>query len=500
VTSGADRLALLAVVALAGGVLMALEMVSFRVLSPTFGNSVYVWGSIISVFLAAMSAGYVLGGRLADHRPSLAVLGQLLLLAAVAQAALVVGSLGTAAELARRLDYRPWAPLVVTTILFGPATALLATVSPFVVRVVTQDVAALGRVAGRLYAVSTAGSLAGTLGCTFLLIPYFELSPIVFLLVALTVVSGLLALGRRALRQPAALALAALALAWTWWGARWIEVADPALKARRLSAYQTIEVREHSGQRELIGNGERQSAIELETGLPALRYARMVVGARLFVEQPERALVLGLGAGNVASYLHRELPDLLIDNVEIDPEIVEVAREHFALVTSERNRVHVSDARAFLRGHEGERWDLIYIDTYYGLSIPFHLATLEMYEQTRHHLAPEHGILMLNLAAPASHPFVRAVLATISQVYPQTYVFPVAGASGVMVVATQSPLRLAREELLARAAGLDAGSSLEPTYQQIAGQLRAVEIDVSQTEILRDAFAPVDRLLHLGRR
>src|SRR5579863_2828130 len=170
-----SRLRFFWVVGACGGVLMALEILSSRILAPYFGNSVYVWGSIISVFLAALSLGYLWGGRLADRQPSLAALARLLALAAACEAALLLAGSRLAGALGDWTGATPGGTLIAAAALFGPASVLLATVSPYAVRLAARDLGRLGDTAGRLYALSTFGSLGGTLIATFLLIPFFEL-------------------------------------------------------------------------------------------------------------------------------------------------------------------------------------------------------------------------------------------------------------------------------------------------------------------------------------
>ncbi len=150
---------------------MALEIISSRVLAPHFGNSVYVWGSIISVFLAALSVGYFWGGRLADRQPRLALLGRLLAITAAFLVLLLSVGTRLAGAVAEATGYSPAGTLVATTLLFGPPSVLLATVSPFAIRLATRDLAYLGDPAGGLFAVPTAGSLFAALACTFLLSP-----------------------------------------------------------------------------------------------------------------------------------------------------------------------------------------------------------------------------------------------------------------------------------------------------------------------------------------
>ncbi|HVS66342.1 MAG TPA: fused MFS/spermidine synthase [Thermoanaerobaculia bacterium] len=489
-----------AVVALSGGVLMALEILALRILSPSFGSSVYVWGAVLSVFLAAMSTGYVIGGRLADRRPELEVLGTLLLISSLGIAALIGTSFALAEQIASWAEARTWGPLVAATLLFGPATALLASASPFAVRLAAHELAGVGRIAGRLYAISTVGSLAGTLVATFLLIPFLELDSILLLLTAGAITAGAIASGRSITRRPASAAMLILAVAVTgigWAGAR--RATPGALLERRLSPYQTLDVIESAGRRTLLSNGHRQASIELATGEPALRYARAARVALLYHPQPRRALFLGLGGGSVAHVLRELVPALEADHVEIDAAVLDLAERHFGFARGPGDRVHLDDGRRFLR-RTGETWDLIVVDTYVGLSIPFHLATREMYQLVERRLDPG-GVLLLNLAAPPDQPLVAAILDTVRSVFPAVSVYAVPGASGTLVVArglAPEADPITSDQLAERARRFDERFDLDPSFAQLL-EARIETPDGATETILHDAFAPVDRLLHLGR-
>jgi predicted membrane-bound spermidine synthase len=370
------------VVGVCGAVLMALEIVSSRVLAPHFGSSVYVWGSIISVFLAALSAGYLWGGRLADRRPSMAALGKLLAVAGAFQALLLVIGPRMAARLGDLTGATPAGTLLAAAVLFGPPSVLLATVSPYAIRLAVRDLGKVGDTAGRLFALSTAGSLAGTLGATFGLIPFLELRQALGLLAFATAVTATLALAGAWRENAAAAALSALLAA-----ACLPAVFLPARPGRgilyeRVTPYQTLQVRQQGDVRILESEGTRQAAVHLANGEPALRYPRWAPALLLLQPDPEKMLVLGLGGGSVGTYLQRRLPHLQVDWVDIDPAVPEVARRYLLFEPGPEDRVTVADARNFLRRTE-ERWDVIYADTYIGLSVPFHLTTLQFLDEVK---------------------------------------------------------------------------------------------------------------------
>jgi predicted membrane-bound spermidine synthase len=183
-----------------GGVLMGLEIVGGRMLSPDFGGGVWVWGSVISVFLAALSLGYFAGGLLSQRFPH--GLGLALVIAAAALSILPVALWHrTVSDWCADLDlHERWGSLVAATGLFFLPSMLLGIVSPYAVRLVVRDVASAGTRAGTLYAISTMGSFLGCLLTSFYFILWFGITQILYL-------------------SAAALLLIALLLLVTWYGA-----------------------------------------------------------------------------------------------------------------------------------------------------------------------------------------------------------------------------------------------------------------------------------------
>jgi hypothetical protein len=257
------------VVTAGGGILMALEILASRVLAPEFGSSVYVWGSIISVFLAALSLGYAWGGRLADREPTLAGLGRWVAWAALAQGALLLVARPATAWLGSLTGGSAWGTLVAATALFGPPSVLLGVISPYAVRLAAGDLARLGGTAGRLYALSTAGSLFGTLGCTFALVPFLTLEQGLALLLGLTALTALAALAGSSRREllPALLAAALLGLAVHHGAAR--QEPPRGLLFERMTPYQTLRVREAGGVRYLESDRVLHSGLRLADREPA---------------------------------------------------------------------------------------------------------------------------------------------------------------------------------------------------------------------------------------
>lgn len=172
-----------------GFVIMSLELLGGRALAPWFGASVHVWGSVIAVFMLALSVGYLLGGRLSQRRPSLGKLGMAFLAAAALLYPLVHAAEPAMAWIFERIEDPRYGSLAAALALFGAPTVALGVISPYAVRLLVDAVETSGRVAGTLYFVSTLGSALGTLATSFYFVLWFETNTIVAGL-ALALVGG----------------------------------------------------------------------------------------------------------------------------------------------------------------------------------------------------------------------------------------------------------------------------------------------------------------------
>src|SRR5277367_5455665 len=160
----------IATAALTGAIIMAMELTAFRLYAPYFGNSIYVWGSMISVVMVALASGYSSGGRLADWKPDDTILYFVVLGSGLYQLAIVFVERGLLMKLWRMGDFA--GPTLATVAIFGPPMLALAMTSPFVIRLLART-GHVGITVGNVFAVSTAGSIAGVLGTSFFLVPRF---------------------------------------------------------------------------------------------------------------------------------------------------------------------------------------------------------------------------------------------------------------------------------------------------------------------------------------
>jgi hypothetical protein len=173
-----------------GFFVMAVELLGGRLLAPTFGSSIYVWGAIITVFMLALSIGYLAGGRLSMHEPSVRKLGVILIVAALAVLPLLLFAVPLLDAVFAAVPDPRFGSLLGATVLFFIPTVFSGMVSPYAVRLIVQDRSSSGRHAGQLYFVSTFGSAAGTLLTSFYLVLIMEVNHILIALMAISACIG----------------------------------------------------------------------------------------------------------------------------------------------------------------------------------------------------------------------------------------------------------------------------------------------------------------------
>lgn len=396
-----------AVVLLSGAAVLILELLGPLLLAPLYGRSHHVWAAIITVTLVGLAAGYAAGGALADRRPPLGALRAALL--AAAAGALLVTLLRRPVLLGLvSLDPRAGA-LLASLLLFGLPMTALGAVAPLAARVRVTALDDVGRSVGRLYAVSTLGSVAGALVCTFVLLPALPLGTVALVVAGLLLAA--LAVTFTARPVPPAVAGAALLAA----GALATGLAARPAEAREKdgvhvvrvvrSAYGEIRVvddrRGRAAQRHLLVDGTTQTMIDAASGTSLSDYIQGLQLARAYRPQAREALVIGLGGGSLVKALARD--GFAVTTVELDGALVDVARRDFGLpadlpVVVADGRRHVEDTDA--------TFDLIFIDAFATYAIPEHLCSREAFATMRRRLRPG-GVIAMNVTTLWSGPAAR---------------------------------------------------------------------------------------------
>ncbi len=180
-----------------GFYVMAIELLSGRILAPSFGNSIYVWGGVITIFMLALSIGYLIGGQLSIYAPSLRKLGLILICAALATLPVIVWSEPLLDAIFTRVSDPRYGSLLASSALFFIPTVISGSVSPYAIRLLVTQLQASGKSAGKLYFVSTFGSAAGTISTSFYLVLWFEVNQIILGLALISLLLGVTAMSMR---------------------------------------------------------------------------------------------------------------------------------------------------------------------------------------------------------------------------------------------------------------------------------------------------------------
>jgi spermidine synthase len=467
------------------------EIAAVRLLAPYFGASTIVWANTIGVVLVALSIGYWLGGRLADRHPHMRGLC-LLALAAAGLLALVPFAadplLDVAVEALDEISAGAFlGSLFAVLVLVAVPVLLLGAVSPYAIRLAVSKVEEAGTVAGRLYALSTAGSLAGTLVSALLLIPLVgtRRTFLIFaLVIAMMAVWGLRPVRRYALAPAAIAALIALpvgTLKATADGGRVIHEAE--------TEYQYARVIEYAdGERTLeLNEGQAQHSIyHPDTVLTGDVWdGHLVLGLAALDEPPRRVAILGNAAGTTSRAYEEFFPETRVDGVEIDAELSDIGREYFDM-NNPRLHLYHEDARPFLRRIDAE-YDQISVDAYRQPYIPFYLTTVEFFETVRDRLRPG-GVLVVNAGHPEGQEDLEKVLsATIGEVFPHQLRDPIED-TNTLIVASEAPLSADR----LREAAADMPAGLRGTAIASAERLAP---PLEGGDVYTDDRAPVEWLI-----
>lgn len=177
-----------------GFIIMSIELLGGRILAPYFGSSIYVWGSIITIFMMSLAIGYLTGGRLSTNQPNLQRYGFFYAGAAVTLLPTIIFGEQIMDFVFLRIEDPRYGSLVASTFLFFVPTSILGMIAPYSVRLLVANAYESGRIAGSLYFVSTIGSALGTLATSFYLVLWFEVNQILYTMIAVLITCALAAI------------------------------------------------------------------------------------------------------------------------------------------------------------------------------------------------------------------------------------------------------------------------------------------------------------------
>ena len=411
----------LGVVVFAGGAgTLATEISASRLLAPYFGSSTIVWANIIGLTLLYLAAGYWVGGKWADRRPDPGLLGRIVLVAAVFVAATPFMARPILEVAVRGLDSIAVGAVVGSFFaalgLFAVPVTLLGAVSPFAIRLALRDVSEAGAVAGRLYALSTVGSILGTFVSAVVTIPLAGTQRTMLGSAALLVFAAALLLG---LRWQLVTAVVAGLLLLSPGAVK----ATPGLLWETESAYQYVQVLQRPDGHVSLRLNEGVVAHSVwwrGSVLTGGEWDMFLVVPPLLGHPVRRVLIVGNAGGTIARAFGVFYPDAEIDGVEIDPKVTEAGRRFLGLGDNPRLHVITADGRPYLELTK-KRYDLIAVDAYRQPYIPFYLATKEFFQLARQHLEPG-GVVALNVASlPDDDGLSNAIGTTLLSAFPQAW-------------------------------------------------------------------------------
>lgn len=479
---------------------IGIELSASRLIAPYFGNSTFIWANLIGLTLTYLAIGYWAGGRLADRYPD-----PRLLYACTAVAAVSAGLIPVVARpiLTLSLDAFDrvavgafYGSLLGTVFLFAVPITLLGFVTPFAIRLRMGSIFNAGATAGRIYALSTVGSILGSFLPVLLLIPIFG-TRMTFLILS----GGLLLLSIAGLLEARALSLGGIAGAFLV-----LLLVSPAIAAGTIkppyrgelvyeteSEYNYIQVLK-DGDEYLLALNEGQAIHSIYNP------GRLLTGgpwdyfmiAPLFNHEsaalhPTSALMIGLAGGTAARQLIAAYPELHVDGVEIDPEIADLGRTYFGM-TDPRITVIIADGRYALRTTD-QRYDIIGIDAYKQPYIPFQLTTREFFAEARDHLTPC-GVVVVNVGrTETDFRLVDVISSTMRAVFTSVYAIDVARFTNTMVVGATCAASI--DDFIANTQNLPVDAVARPVANDAvaAGNLREVQ---PGGRVFTDDLAPVE--------
>ena len=481
----------------AGMSVMAVELGASRLLAPYFSSSQIVWTIIIGTIMIAMALGNLYGGRSADRNPNPDRLYLRILIAAVWIAAIpflgryvIIGISGLLVVTVSS-GFLIWAGFLACMVIFVFPLFLLGTVTPSLVKYTMDSLDDSGIIVGRLNAFNTIGSIIGTFVPTFVTIPAVGTAVTFLVFSGVLLILGLLYFISAKRRAARCIVTVILFLACSILGAGssfafW----EGSLLYEGESVYNYLQVKDEGDSIVLSTNVlfGVQSVMQKSGGLTG-RYYDYALAAPVLADAAAKAspsmLVLGMGTGTFAVQCREYFPELAVEGVEIDKKITALAHEYFRL--PEDIPVTTYDGRAFLNVCD-DTYDIIMVDAYQDITIPFQMSSIEFFTLVREHLKPG-GVMVVNMNMHSDEPGnINDHLAdTISAVFPYVQTVDVP-------FTTNRELFAAQEDLFADF-GAKAAALAAPDLRALMERVGTELVPYAAGErILTDDRAPVEKL------
>ena len=478
---------------ISGASIMALELLGSRLLAPYYGSTLFVWGSLIGITLTGLSAGYSYGGKKSDTEASYQTFSLLIF---IAGSYALLTTLLSADILKMILVLKigdMYGPLLSSAVFLLIPTFLLGAVTPFAIKLSAKSLQTIGQTAGNLYSLSTLGSIFGTFATTFMLVPILGVNVILYSISSILIISSVIGITKQI--KFIAIILIAISIH----SAVVVQPPVAGVVFEKDTLYHKILVHDDSVNniRTLILDNNFHSAMDLNNPERIVyEYTKFFHLGLLFVDEPNNVLFIGGGGFSAPKKFLVDYPEMIINVVEIDQEVVNVGSEFFAVPEDERLKISTNDGRIFLR-NTNEKYNIIVLDAYDKSYVPFHLMTREFNELVYDRLT-EDGVFISNIITSIegnSADLFLAEIKTMKSVFPNVYIYPVISdqqtvIQNVIVVAHKQEDSVTKFELLARKdnASVELVQAIENEYKK--------NIDLESYKILNDNFAPVENYLN----
>lgn len=500
----------------AGMSVMAVELGASRLLAPYFSSSQIVWTIIIGTIMIAMALGNIYGGRAADKNPDPDKLYGRIILAAIWIALIpVLGKyiiIGISAVMIFSVNgmFLIWAAFAACMIIFVFPLFLLGTVTPSLVKYTVDDLGDSGKTVGMLNASNTIGSIIGTFVPTFVTIPAVG-TAITFLLFSgvLMLLAIIYFLSKREkesdkgekiqnVKNSTKVLIGVLVFgiaciaghsdSFAFW--------EKDLTYEGESVYNYLQVREDAKRVYLSTNVlfGVQSVYEKDGSLTGMYYDYAMAAPYMAgVKEKEGLdmLILGMGTGTYATQCNRFFEGITVEGVEIDEDITKLAREYFHL--SEEIPVHTYDGRAYLNA-VNRQYDVIMVDAYQDITIPFQMSTVEFFTMVKEHLKPG-GVMVvnMNMHGKKGDDITTYLSETIASVFGVNYQVNVPCSTNREFFASDEPAIL---EILERNLALEQQEDLKGMIARVQAEMTEFQRGSysTTTPIFTDDSAPVELL------
>lgn len=483
----------------AGAVVMGLEIITSRILTPVFGSTIYTWGSLIGVVLSGLSLGYFLGGKVADDHPQFEKICGIVFSVGLFIVGIPFFASPVVDFTVAVLPGTQFTPLVATFLLLMLPSVLLGFVSPYVIKLGTNTLQRVGNISGNLYAIATIGSIFGTFLTVFVLIPNIAVNQIIFGLGIALIASSLIGLKA----HPKTIAVAVVMILILPLSSLPVNTIshNGKLIYEKETPFSHLDIVEYGNNISMYLDGMRHSSMNTKDPLDlVIDYTEYFHLGMLF--NPEATDILFVGGGGFTGPKNFLVlyPEIKIDAIEIDADVINAAETFFGLEKNNpRLQIFNDDARRHLSTFE-KKYDLIILDAYASNYVPYHLMTQEFFQTVEKRLEPN-GVVVSNIIGSIegnNSQMVRAMYKTMKETFPVSYVFPTenraTNVQNIMIVSSNQPYEFDRLTLLEMAKNspadylVDELGKQEHFYQGI--------VDTSDVPFFTDQYNPSEVLIN----